>query len=165
MEKEVFALPAVAAIIVGEDMGSEYIVIQRRVKEGGGIYNGMLEIPAGKIRQGESVFDALRREVMEETGLSVIEISGEAEAVKCFNGYRVYELEPFFTSQNLEGGYSIILLTFICRAEGKLLEKTNESEAMRRVSFGELEKLLESGSFLPMHISALKKYIALKKAH
>jgi len=158
--KEVFAMPAAAAIIVGKEKGEKYIVIQRRMKEGGGIYNGMIEIPAGKIREYESVFDALRREVREETGLEVIEIEGEAQATKEINGYTILELNPFFTSQNLAGGYSIILLTFICRAEGELLEKTNESEGMRKVSFSELAELIEGGNFLPMHISALKKYIA-----
>jgi len=31
----------------------------------------MIEIPAEKIREYESVFDALRREVWEETGLNI----------------------------------------------------------------------------------------------
>ncbi|HWR24081.1 MAG TPA: NUDIX domain-containing protein [Feifaniaceae bacterium] len=51
--------------------------MQARWKEDAPSENGLLEIPAGKIRAFESIFDALRREIKEETGLSVTEILGE----------------------------------------------------------------------------------------
>ena len=68
MTKEVFAKPCVGAIIKKVVGNEPYILLQTRQKEDGNETNGMLEIPAGKIREYEDVFSALRREVWEETG-------------------------------------------------------------------------------------------------
>ncbi len=40
----------------------------------------MIEIPAGEIREFENIYDCLRREIHEETGLEVTYIEGEDEA-------------------------------------------------------------------------------------
>lgn len=79
MEK--FAIPCVAAIIEKIVNNEKYILIQTRQKEDGAETNGMLEIPAGKIREYENVFVALRREVKEETGLTITKILGEDRQV------------------------------------------------------------------------------------
>ena len=79
MEK--FAIPCVAAIIEKIINNEKYILIQTRQKENGAETNGMLEIPAGKIREYENVFVALRREVKEETGLTITKILGEDRQV------------------------------------------------------------------------------------
>ena len=75
MEK--FAIPCVAAIIEKIVNNEKYILIQTRQKEDGAETNGMLEVPAGKIREYENIFRALRREVKEETGLTITKILGE----------------------------------------------------------------------------------------
>ena len=59
--KERFVIPAVGAIIVKEIAGEEYILVQDRKKNNGDNMDGLLEIPAGKIREYESVFDACTR--------------------------------------------------------------------------------------------------------
>ena len=79
MEK--FAIPCVAAIIEKIVNNKKYILIQTRQKEDGAETNGMLEIPAGKIREYENIFRALRREVKEETGLTITKILGEDRQV------------------------------------------------------------------------------------
>ena len=79
MEK--FAIPCVSAIIEKIVNNEKYILIQTRQKEDGAETNGMLEIPAGKIREYENVFVALRREVKEETGLTITKILGEDRQV------------------------------------------------------------------------------------
>lgn len=56
MEK--FAVPCVAAIIEKIINNEKYILIQTRQKEDGAETNGMLEIPAGKIREYENIFRA-----------------------------------------------------------------------------------------------------------
>ncbi len=160
--EEIFAKPAVGAIIEKEKDGVKYILLQQRQKEDGGIENGMLEIPAGKVREYENIFDALRREVWEETGLTITEISGEKEAViNEVNGYRIISFLPFYSSQNLTGGYSLMLQTFVCHAEGRLLKETNETTNIHWVSIDEVKTLLSSNAsvFYPMHINALRKYL------
>jgi len=47
---EIFAKPAVGAIIYKIEQGQRYILMQTRNKENGGSENGMIEIPAGKVR-------------------------------------------------------------------------------------------------------------------
>ncbi|MCY4643158.1 MAG: NUDIX domain-containing protein [Bacteriovoracales bacterium] len=53
--------------------------------EGDSSFNGLLEFPGGKIEKGESVLEALVREIQEEVG---IDISGE-KRIKFFGHYKV----------------------------------------------------------------------------
>ncbi len=57
MEK--FAIPCVAAIIEKIVNNEKYILMQTRQKEDGTETNGMLEIPAGKIREYENIFELI----------------------------------------------------------------------------------------------------------
>ena len=77
MLKEVFAIPAVGALIYRIKDNKLNILVQERYKENEIFEKGLLELPAGKIREYEDIFKALKREVEEETGLTVIEIIGE----------------------------------------------------------------------------------------
>ncbi|MBC8062753.1 MAG: NUDIX domain-containing protein [Clostridiaceae bacterium] len=159
---EVFAKPGVGGIIIKSEKGIDYILLQERCKENGGAENGLIEIPAGKIREFENIFNCLRREVWEETGLNVTEIIGEDESVTIMsNGYKVINYMPFACSQNIEGTYPIMVQTFICTVQGKLLDKTNETKNIRWVSIDELIELLDNkeDDFYPMHVATLKKYL------
>lgn len=159
---EIFAKPAVGAIIEKVSNDKKYILIQDRNKNNNDIETGMIEIPAGKIREYENVFDALRREVWEETGLNIKEIIGEEEKIVSINsGYETISYVPFCTTQNLSGGYSIILQTFICHAEGELLKQTNETINIHWQLLSEVASMIETNpeKFYPMHINALRQYI------
>jgi len=161
---EVFAKPGVGGIIVKRMDGIDYILIQERCKEGGGAENGLIEIPAGKIREFENIFDCLKREIWEETGLKVIEIEGENDTVIFeSNGYKVINYMPFACSQNIEGNYPIMVQTFICKVEGQVVEQTNETQNIRWISLIELKEMLDSKEeeFYPMHVVALKKYLTI----
>jgi len=164
---EIFSIPAVGAIIEREIDGRKEILIQERNKESEIIEKGLLELPAGKIREYENIFDGLRREVMEETGLEIINILGEKELVTTeVNGYIVNSYMPFFCTQNLSGGYSILLQTFLCQANGELLVSTNESKNIRWENISYVESLVHNNKkmWYPMHINALLKYFSwLKK--
>lgn len=162
---EQFSIPGVRGIIERRIDGVDYILIQERFKEDAPAENGLIEIPAGKIRRYENIFDCLRREIKEETGLRVVQIQGEQEAlVSVMNGYTVINYTPFNSSQNVEGYYPIMVQTFICTAEGELLTSSNETQNLRWISLQELSTLLEAnqGSFYPMHIVTLKKYLKIK---
>lgn len=164
---EVFAKPTVGAIIEKECDGKKYILIQQRNKENEGIETRMIEIPAGKIREYESIFDTLRREVREETGLTITQIKGEENLIISENsGYKTISFIPFCSTQNLSGGYSIMLQTFICQAEGELLDETNETINIRWEAIEIVEDMLEMNpkQFYPMHINALRRYFSLHQA-
>lgn len=162
MEK--FAKPAVGAIIEKEIDGEKFILLQERQKEDGGKENGMLEIPAGKIREYENIFEALRREVKEETGLIITKINGEeCSSQSCVNGNKVISFQPYCVTQNLSGAYSLILNTFLCEADGVLAESTNETQNIHWEKADIILDMLKANpdSFFLMHVNALKKYFKL----
>lgn len=162
MIKEIFAKPCVGAIIEKIIDDEKYILVQTRQKEDGCETNGMIEIPAGKIREYENVFSALRREVREETGLEIIKIYGEDSSVCTQTGdVTTISFSPYCVTQNLSGAYSIILNTFLCEAEGDLIESTNETENVHWEKASEIKRLLRESpeKIFFMHINALKKYL------
>ena len=162
MEK--FAVPCVAAIIEKIVNNEKYILIQTRQKEDGAETNGMLELPAGKIREYENIFEALRREVKEETGLSITKILGEDNQISNFiKGNEVISYTPYCITQNLSGAYSIILNTFLCEAEGELLTETNESQNIHWIKIEEFKKILKNNpeKIFLLHINALQKYLGI----
>ncbi len=68
-----FPVPNVSAIIERQHRGVTQVLLQVRWKPARDpVYSGALEIPAGGIDLYENVYDAMRREVFEETGLRVI---------------------------------------------------------------------------------------------
>lgn len=163
---EAFAIPGVAGIIEGVIDDLDCILIQERYKAADNSSGGLIEIPAGKIREFENIFDCLRREIMEETGLEVIYIEGEYSSIIYEgNDYRVVNYTPFSCSQNLIGEYPIMVQTFICRAKGELLKDSNESRNIKWIPLRGLQTMLEDNPqyFYPMHIDTLKKYIMTKK--
>lgn len=54
--------------------------------------------------------------------------------------------------------------TFICNADGELLNKSNETKNIRWISLNELKELLENKKnlFYPMHVTTLQKYLKTK---
>lgn len=159
---EQFSLPGASAIIEKSVDGVDFILIQERYKEGSSLEDGLLEIPAGKVREFENIYDTLRREIFEETGLKIVEIQGEEDSETFeYNGYRVISYKPFASSQNIKGSYPIMVQAFLCRVEGELLKESNESRNIRWVPLDELRELLDKRLevFYPMHISSLRQYM------
>jgi 8-oxo-dGTP pyrophosphatase MutT (NUDIX family) len=162
---ERFAIPGAGGIIEKNIDGVDYILVQERCKDGAQIESGLIEIPAGKVREYENIFDCLRREVKEETGLDITEIEGEAESqiYEC-SGYKVLSYMPFNCSQNTEGYYPIMVQVFICRVSGELLPGTEETKNIRWMALNELNRVIKSDEkrFYPMHVCTLKKYLKNK---
>ena len=159
---ETFAIPAVGAIIVKRVEDEEFILVQTRKKNNGDRLDGLLEIPAGKIREYENIFEALRREVWEETGLHITSIQGEDDSkLLDVSGNKTIMFSPYCVTQNLSGAYSLILSTFLCEAEGELLEQTNETENIRWMRRDALKEIVDNfpESIFLMHVHALRKYL------
>jgi len=159
---EQFSIPSVGGIIEGELDGTRCILTQTRMKADEQRDNGLIEIPAGKIRAFESIFDTLKREIKEETGLDVVEIHGESSSVVYKgNSYEVVNFMPFSCSQNLIGDYPIMVFVFICKVKGELLPFSDESQNYKWTPIAEVKRIVKDSpqSLYPMHVDTLKKYI------
>ena len=162
---EHFAIPCVGALVGKTIHGQPHILVQTRQKADGGETNGMLELPAGKIREYEDIFSALRREVWEETGLTVTHIHGENAAVSNeTGGVTTVSFTPYCTTQNHCGGYSILLHTFLCEAEGQPLENTNETQDIHWMPASQLRKIVVESpeKIFFMHINTLRKFLSVE---
>lgn len=159
---EVFAKPAVAGIIEKTMEGQDYILIQNRSKKNAPKEEGLIEIPAGRVREYENVYDCLRRKINEETGLEVLSVVGENEStVLEMDGQRIMDYTPFAHAQCIDGNYPLILQAFICKAKGVPLYESEESKNIRWISINELGKLLSTvpEKFYPMHVAIIKRYL------
>ena len=130
------------AIIERETPQGMEIVIQLRNKpvEGG----QWLELPGGRLEEFESFLEAVRREVEEETGLSLTHIEG-AEAKVDSQGTRtnVECLQPFAVYQTTRGPVDSMGAYFRCRAEGELLAAGDDTLGPRWMPIDELAAWLE----------------------
>lgn len=159
---EQFSIPGAGGIIVKDIDGEKNILMQTRVKPHMPLEDGLLEIPAGKIRAFESIFDTLKREIKEETGLDVVEILGEClSTIYEENSYKVINFMPFSCSQNLIGDYPIMVFVFICKVKGELLPFSDESRNFKWTPISEIKRILIDSpqSLYPMHVDTLKKYV------
>lgn len=162
---ETFVIPCVGAIVERTVNDEPCVLVQMRWKDGGGETNGKLEIVGGKIREYEDIFQALRREVYEETGLCVTTVQGERDQMKDESSQAAFQsFEPFCITQNLRGAYSILLLTFLCEAEGEPLKETNEAREIRWMPVSQLRESVEKHpeDWFFMHLNELRKYVAQK---
>lgn len=165
MREEKFSIPGVGGIIERKIDEIDHILVQSRCKDDALSEYGLIEIPAGKIREFENIYDCLRREVFEETGLIVDHILDEDES-KVFKTqeYEVLNYKPFSCAQNLDGHYPIMVHIFICSANGELVHESNESKDLQWIDLSTLSELLENQShrLYPMHVQTLKNYIHYK---
>jgi len=98
---------------------------------------GTWAIPGGKVEYGETVHEALIREINEETSL-IVKPSKLLAVV-----------------QIIKEGFHYIILDFICDIEGGSLRPASDAKEARFFSLEELEKLEISSTTIEM----LKRYI------
>ncbi len=115
MDGEALVVPNVAAVAYSEDRSQ--LILQRRDKPGEAV-RGRLEVPGGRWRAGESPEDAVRREVFEETGLSVISMLTGSTDYNFTAGVSIQASRPSAVVAGLAGAYPALLLAFECIAVG-----------------------------------------------
>jgi len=123
------------------DDGGLEVLLQTRDKTG---QRPQLELPGGQVEVFESLLDALRREVKEETGLDVEDVrgadtrlvaSGEQTSVEC--------LRPFAVYQTLQGPVDSMGVYFRCTASGQLRSQDGESRAAGWFGLDHLRALID----------------------
>ena len=152
------------AIIEKIENGERMVLIQRRVTNGTA---GNFEFPGGCIEWGESIIDALKREVFEETGLTVTKIHGldsyaHKDDTETFKPYSVYLNIKGWTDPSGERSKSVGV-HFKCEAEGELLDKGANSEAIQWATPEKLRELLdEPNMFSSIDRGAAETYLSEK---
>ena len=118
------------------------VVIQLRTKAGQICY----EFPGGRINPYESFFDALRREVKEETGLDIINIKGKDNCIQTESNdiFEVECFQPYAVYQTLRGPVDSMGVYFRCNAEGELLIFGDGTKDIKWVSVEELQYMLDT---------------------
>jgi ADP-ribose pyrophosphatase len=129
------------AIIERKCDGILEILIQMRNKPYEG--SALMELPGGRVEEFESLVDALRREVWEETGLEVWYIEGQDTRIET-NGVdaNVECIRPYAAYQTLHGPVDSMGVYFRCLAEGQLLEAGDESGNPRWMPVSEIAGLM-----------------------
>jgi len=121
------------------------------------------EFPGGQVEFCESFFDAVKREVKEETGLDVIEATGQDNyirtdndpnfAVECFRPWAVYKI----VHSNF---YDTMGVLFKCRVVGEPSEKGDNSYDIKWIGLDELQNMLDTeGCFSEVSRAAALFYL------
>ena len=144
------------AIIERTENGKKEIIVQQSTKG----HRKSWELPGGRIEMHESLYDALKREVKEETGLDVIAIKGEEGyfregTVECMKPYCVYQYLEGFEGVvgNALGFY------FICHATGDVLAEGDDTSNVSWIGLDDLSKIINDKNFSPSSKVAAMQYL------
>ena len=161
-----FNTTVVSALIERKNVQGEIeVLLQRRVNTNDFVYFGTLEIPAGHIRKFENIYEALEREVREETGLTISSIINDqrTEVFSTLVDDGALAFRPFICQQYLKGpGWGWMGFVFRCLVEnGDIGEIDNEASEHRWVTLSVLKNMLTKDSklFFTLHLPVLKYYI------
>jgi len=147
------------AIIERNNNNKIEIVVQKRMKKGQEYY----ELPGGQLNEYESLIDALKREVVEETGLKITKIIND-ENVKNIKytgkSFDVECLKPYAVYQTLRGPVDSMGVYFRCNAEGELLQAGDDTADIQWMDVDELKEFVqEENKFSDIDKSAVLFYI------
>ncbi|MCB9058113.1 MAG: NUDIX domain-containing protein [Calditrichae bacterium] len=168
LDKLNISIPVVSAIIERQHGGETEILVQTRWKpQWDPIYSGTLEIPAGWIDRYENVYEALRREVKEETGLQVLKIKPDIKTREHSpNDDGSFAFVPFCCQQQFKGGKPWIGFVFICEVENKEpVAQNSECRDIHWMKKADLQKLFEEspGKIFTLQLGVLDYYFNYTK--
>ena len=159
-----FCIPVVSAIIERRHDNEIEILVQTRWKPNNDpIYSGCLEIPAGVMDVPyENVYDAIKREVWEETGLKIINIKPNIKT-KTFSPRNDanFAFVPFCCQQQLKGGRPWVGFVFLCEVENtEPTPQASEVRGSRLLKKTELKKIFDETpeKIFTLQLGALEYY-------
>ncbi|BFH72635.1 NUDIX hydrolase [Sulfurisphaera javensis] len=125
-----YPLVAVGGVILNQN--KEILLVKRKNPPN----KGSWAIPGGKVKFGETLEEAVKREIKEETNLEV----------------EVKDLLAVI--QIIKEGFHYVILDFICEVKNGILKPGSDAEDAKYFSFAELDKINSS----PTTIDMLRKY-------
>lgn len=140
--------------------GEKQILIQTRSRTG---EPSQYELPGGRVEEFESLTEALAREVLEETGLKVTSIEGEASQIttdSMASTFFIQCIKPFAAYQTTKGPVDSMGVYFICEAKGELVENGDDTKAPHFVGLEELNRIVSTeGTFTDIDRPAVLMYL------
>lgn len=131
-----------AIIEQGPDEESMIVVQVRNKPHEGGKW---FELPGGRVEEFESLVSALKREVMEETGLEITHIEGLHTRLESGSPDSNVEcLTPFAVYQTIKGPVDSMGVYFLCRAEGQLLVTGDDTENIQWMPVWQVEQWMKA---------------------
>lgn len=156
----------VSAILEKVEDGTRFIFMQTRWKpQASPTYLGVLEIPAGVIDGYENVYDAVAREVHEETGLEIVKFIDDLRTpvAQSRPGDTSIAFKPFICQQVLEtnGGLPWVGFVFRCEVQGEITMQPSEAKDPRWVSIDELKTMLTDApeTIFSLQLATLRYYV------
>lgn len=145
--QENISRPVVSVIIERFKNGKKQILVMTRWKpDKDPIYSGTLEIPAGHIKAFENIYDAARREVLEETGLSVIKFKPDIKTkIHSPKNDGAFAFLPFCCQQQIKNGNPWLGFVFICEVENKNpIPQKGETKDIKWMNYDSLKTLFNN---------------------
>ncbi len=147
----------VRGLLVREVENEKQLIIQLRKKKG---EPEVYELPGGRINEYERIVDGLKREVLEETGLTVKAIRGEQGAIIANGNHFTMEcIKPFCAYQTLEGPFDSFGIHFICEVEGELLTEGDNTADIHWACREEIQSLIDAHKFLEIDLPAVLMFL------
>lgn len=147
----------VRALVIRETDNKKQLIIQLRQRKG---EPEVYELPGGRINEYEKIVDGLKREVMEETGLTVKNIYGEQDSViTTGNAFSMECIKPYAAYQTIEGPVDSFGIYFLCEAEGELLKKGDDTADVHWADTVELHKLISEKRFSEIDLPAVLMFL------
>ena len=147
----------VRGLITRENENGKQLIIQLRKRAG---ESESYELPGGRINEYEKLVDGLRREIMEETGLSVKVIQGEAESViTTGKSFSMECIKPYAAYQTIEGPVDSFGVYFLCEAEGEPQREGDDSGDVHWADLEEVQKLMDEKKFSEIDLPAALMFL------
>lgn len=115
MDGKGLVVPNVAAVVYDETRSK--VLLQRRDKPGEAV-QGRLEVPGGRWEAGEAAASAVAREVLEETGVSILEMISGSARYDFFPEMAIEATLPAAVIAGLHGAYPALLVVYECIGAG-----------------------------------------------
>jgi 8-oxo-dGTP pyrophosphatase MutT (NUDIX family) len=139
MSGEAIIVPNVAALVLAES--GDRILLQRRDKPGEPV-RGRLEIPGGRWKAGEPPEEAVAREVLEETGVTLVGPEPRVDRIATGENRSCAVAWPVAVVSGMEGTYPSLHVLFECAGRGVPRAQPGETADPRWWPIAEVRELL-----------------------
>lgn len=147
----------VLRVVVVDDTGDS-ILLQRRVGDVESV-RGLLEIPGGRWRSGESPISCARREIKEETGIDLTSIDGVL-IDEIDENRSIASIRPVVVVAGVDGGFPAVHTVLIGSGVGVITPEAGATTDVRWWTLDEVrtEMAENRAGFIPSSFAALNAY-------